>query len=551
MLLLHTADWHLGRVTYNHSRRDDHRVVLEEIVAIAREQRPDLVIHAGDLFDAVRPAYEDMKLGLDALQELAAVAPTVVLCGNHDSPALFRIWQALLGDRARLRFVDRARPPAQGGILDFEVPATSGRSRKGGPDAYRLRLAPLPFVHQNRLVEAFEDPSRRTVNYADRVGEIERALHAGLADGFDGERDVLLFAAHLHVAGARFSGSERQLHVSDGYATRPEHLPTVSYAAFGHIHRPQDLPGTTRGRYAGSPLQLDFGELDEEKQVVLVELHPGDPARVTPLPLRAGRRLLHFEGTIAQLEERAPSVRDELCRIVVRTEQPVADLSERVRELLPRATLLQVREVVANRRLVLAEEATASVGGAEPALLDLFREYLAAQGTRSAAADQVLAGFAAFLRADETDEEPDLPAVALLREELPERQGDHLRRQSAGGSWGRDEAAQARARGVAFLSGSAGDRLQRHLAARHRRRHRCGQELVARGHLRRALRGLDLGEAYFGARRGRRQDARRRADVHGERQGLGGVAVDTGGRLSARHPQADRAHRRLALRRRP
>src|SRR5688572_9881939 len=157
MRVLHTADWHLGRVLYNQARHDDEMAVLGEIVAIAREHKPDLIIHAGDLFDAVRPPYEEMTLGLDTLRELAAIAPTVVVCGNHDSPVLFRIFQKLLGDEARLRFIDRARRPAEGGILDYPV----GRQR--------LRLAPLPFVHQNRLVEAFEDPGQRTVAYADRI----------------------------------------------------------------------------------------------------------------------------------------------------------------------------------------------------------------------------------------------------------------------------------------------------------------------------------------------------------------------------------------------
>jgi exonuclease SbcD len=45
------------------------------------------------------------------------------------------------------------------------------------------------------------------------------------------------------------------------------------------------------GRYAGSPIQLDFGEEHEEKEVVFVEAKPGMPARVEPIPLAVGRRL--------------------------------------------------------------------------------------------------------------------------------------------------------------------------------------------------------------------------------------------------------------------
>ena len=69
--LLHTSDWHLGRTAGPLSREADFRVVLEEIVAVAREHKPDFVLHTGDLFDVSRPAVTDMMLGFQALQALA------------------------------------------------------------------------------------------------------------------------------------------------------------------------------------------------------------------------------------------------------------------------------------------------------------------------------------------------------------------------------------------------------------------------------------------------------------------------------------------------
>jgi exonuclease SbcD len=277
-------------------------------------------------------------------------------------------------------------------------------------------------VHQNRLVEAFEDAAQRTVAYADRIGAIEDVLRRGLLDGYDASRDVLLFAAHLHVTGARFSGSERELHVSETYATRVEHLPVVSYAAFGHIHRPQSLPGSVPGRFAGSPIQLDFGELDEAKQVVLVEVEPGEPARVAPLELKAGRRLRKFTGDYGQLERWSKDVGDELCLVTVDVPEPVPDLSDRLADLLPRATVLQVQERVANRRLAPVEELDNP--GVEPSIDEHFRGYLETQGTKGAAADRVLAVFRVLVQAIEHEEQPSFADEALLLEEVPDRLPD-------------------------------------------------------------------------------------------------------------------------------
>ena len=95
MRLLHVSDWHLGRLTYRCSRAPDHEAVLAEICELARDLRPHLILHTGDVFDGLRPGYAEMTFAIEVLEELAAVAPVVVLAGNHDSPALFRLFDRL------------------------------------------------------------------------------------------------------------------------------------------------------------------------------------------------------------------------------------------------------------------------------------------------------------------------------------------------------------------------------------------------------------------------------------------------------------------------
>jgi len=106
MRLLHVSDWHVGRQTYRCSRVPDHEAALTEIVELARETRPHLVLHTGDVFDGFRPGYAEMAFAVEALEELAALAPVVVIAGNHDSPALFRLFDRLQGADPRIRFED-------------------------------------------------------------------------------------------------------------------------------------------------------------------------------------------------------------------------------------------------------------------------------------------------------------------------------------------------------------------------------------------------------------------------------------------------------------
>jgi exonuclease SbcD len=401
MKLLHVSDWHLGRTTYNASRADDHEAVLSEIVDIARGEEPDLVVHTGDLFESIRPAYEDMERGIRALLELSRAAPVVVLCGNHDSPALFRLFTRLMGPASRVLFVDKPRAADDGGVLSFPA-------KRGGD----IHLAVLPFVHANRMVPAFESPETWMQAYADRIKLIQENLSIGLTDRANLARDVLVFAAHLHVSGATFSKSERPIHITDHYASRIEHVPKVSYAAFGHIHKPQPLPQSEKGWYAGSPIPLDFGEEGEQKSVILVEAEAGRPPNIQPIPLSGGRPLRRVTGTLEQIRSLAPSVGKALCLVTVQTEAPVPDLSEKVRDLLPDATLLQVDEVCAARKVVALRREDAPA--AEPTFEELFREYLSETGTKGASVDRVMGAFQTLLAAVEHEEKAAFPEEALL-----------------------------------------------------------------------------------------------------------------------------------------
>ena len=306
------------------------------------------------------------------------------------------------GPASPVHFVSRARPPAQGGILSFPAAAEEV-----------IRLAPLPFVHANRMLDGFEEPGTWAALYADRIHLVEQALAQGLLDGFDNRRDVAVFAAHLYVGNAVLSGSERKIQVGENYATRLEHLPAVTYAAFGHIHKPQKLPGSlVDGCYAGSPIQLDFGELGEAKRIVLVEARPGQPPDIQSLPLSGGRQLWRFEGTMEELAEAAPNVGRVLALLTVHSPSAIADIRTRVQDLLRDAVVLDVYPVAADRQLGVTVATAPS--GPEPGIEELFRNYLAEQGTRGAAADRVMATFSKLLEAIEAEQEPVFPEEAAM-----------------------------------------------------------------------------------------------------------------------------------------
>lgn len=402
--ILHLSDTHIDRFLGRQSRLDDITAALAEVVAIAKEHRPDLVIHSGDLFQSPRPSIEGMGLAFDFLREISAIAPIVVVCGNHDSPPLFDVFDKVLGDRIHL--ISRARRPDDGGLLFFP-----------GAHEEMLRLAPLPFIHANRVASQVisDNPDTWMAGYADYVGQVERMLEQGLQRDFQVDRDILLFAAHLHVAGAKFSGSEKPMHISDVYGSHAQAVPQVNYAALGHIHKPQPLAGTTPGRFAGSIIQMDFGEEGEEKGVVLVDALPGRPADIQVIPLKSGRRLKRLGGTLEQLREIASTITNEIVRVTVTTETHDPALSQRVSELLPAsATLIEVIEVCRDRKLTILDATQFKEADRETDFTSLFADFLQHQGSLDAPAKTVMETFSSLLDALDAPSEMELPEIAAL-----------------------------------------------------------------------------------------------------------------------------------------
>ena len=403
MRILHVSDWHVGKTNGWVEREPDHVAVLGEVEAIAKDSEPDLIGHTGDVFDRFRPGDKDLFLAIDALKKLERVAPVLVIRGNHDSERLFAVFRRL-NDAGRLYFVERPRHPKDGGIYDFTVP--SGR----------IRVAPLPFIHAGRaLPDAFIDPADMLATYTDKIAAIEKVLGEGLHAGVDWKRDVLIFAAHLFVSGAVIHGKgEDPRYVTDGYRTRLEHLPQgIAYGAFGHIHKPQKLPGATLARYAGSPIPIDFGEEGESKSVTVVEAAPGKVTRAKPLQLSGGRALLHVHATLDEIASKSDAIGDAIVRVLVKSEEPILNLADAVVDRLPRATILDSRlDCPALRPQIFRLEDVRVVEDEQ--MEDVFRDYLKLQGTQGVGVDTAMKVFADLYGARAEESAPSPPSIDAL-----------------------------------------------------------------------------------------------------------------------------------------
>ncbi|WP_433287480.1 exonuclease SbcCD subunit D [Pseudonocardia sp. CA-142604] len=369
MRLLHTSDWHVGKTLKGHSRLDEQEQVLREIVGIAREHEVDAVLVAGDLYDTAAPSAQAQQLVIRTLMGLARNAEVIAIAGNHDHAPTIDAYRPLAGV-AGITLVGSVRTAERGGVVEFTARSTGERAT----------VAVLPFLSQRYAVRAAElvtnTPAENTGAYDQQLRDILASLTAGFRDDA-----VNLVMAHLTILNATFGGGERAAQSIFEYAVPATIFPVEAhYVALGHLHRRQRVDAPCPVHYCGAPLAIDFGEQDNTPVVCLVEAAPGTPAKVTDIPITAGRRLRTLRGTVAELSVLAGTVGEDFLRVWVR-EPARAGLREEVMAILPGAL-----EVRIDPEFAAPVASSRPASGAERAPSELFREYL---GTRNVADPRV------------------------------------------------------------------------------------------------------------------------------------------------------------------
>jgi len=400
MRLLHTSDWHLGRTLHGVDLLTHQAAYVDHLVELARSERVDAVLVAGDVYDRAIPPVEAVALLSDAVARLAEHAHVVLTPGNHDSATRLGFAEPLLraGVHLRTRVPDVGTPVVLAGrggdgpgeqVLAYALPYLD-------PDATRHALAdgvagthgedpasddrPAAPVPLARSHEAVMGAALR------RVGADLARRRAG---GFAGGAVVL---AHAFVVGGLASESERDIRVGGVDAVPAGAFGGwgLDYVALGHLHGPQRVvvPDVARGaagqdggpgtapvaRYSGSPLAFSFSEARQRKSTALVDTsrlraHGDDAVELVPAPVP--RRLADLTGTLDELLGAAGEEHvDDWLRVVVTDPTRPTELYARVKARFPHA--LQVT----HRPPRPAEREVVHPVGARRDPLDVAQEFV-------------------------------------------------------------------------------------------------------------------------------------------------------------------------------
>lgn len=342
MKLIHTADWHLGKLVQGVYMTEDQRHVLRQLVDTVEREKPDAVIIAGDLYDRAVPPTEAVDL-LDELLERIVIGlntPVLAISGNHDSP-------------------DR---------LNFGTRIMEGR---GLHLAGQLRAEPRPVVLRDEHGEVhvhlvpYADPAQVRHLYGEETirshDDAMRAVLTRIEASMDpAARHVLVGHAFVTPGGEpqdNTSDSERPLSIGGAEHVRAEYFRPFHYTALGHLHQAHYVLQDNI-RYAGSPLKYSISEESHRKCFYVVELDAQGAATIDRrelIPLRDMRRIA---GTIQEIESH--SVCDDYVFVTLTNDNPVLFPMEKVRAVYPNALHVE-------RRPEAAREAAAAADGTSSA----------------------------------------------------------------------------------------------------------------------------------------------------------------------------------------
>ena len=356
MRFLHTADWHLGRIFHQTHLTEEQGYVLDQIVEIARAEKVDAVLVAGDLYDRAVPPPEAVALLDKTWQRLALEigVPVIAIPGNHDSATRIGYGAALLS-RAGLHLV-----------ADFE---TATRAIAVG----NVDVFALPFTEPNE-VRAWSG----NTEVRDHSSAMQACIDRMRSHFTPGRPRVLV--AHAFVAGARKeSESERPLSVGGAGTVSADLFEDFDYVALGHLHAPQVI--SSRCAYSGSPLKYSFSEAGDVKSVVIVDI--SDSGTVSPrlIPLNARRDVRNLEGSLADLIAAAPNdtCRDDYLRVTLTDDGALLNALGRLREVYPNVLQLERRFLQADTMSTLGESAARRRESTETDVFaGFFREVMGA-----------------------------------------------------------------------------------------------------------------------------------------------------------------------------
>ena len=331
MKFFHLSDLHIGLKLMNRDLREDQEYILDEIIGLAEEERPQAIVIAGDIYDKAVPSVEAVEVFDQFLEKLTEAVPEAVIMmisGNHDSAPRVNCFRNVLS-RQKVYMV--GQPPRTETEYIEKVVL---KDEYGNVNFYLL-----PFVKPSMVKQVVGvDENGNNLSYNMTLHKLIKREKINPE-----ERNILVSHQFYLPVGKKAEDIERMESeirtVGNIDEVDADVLENFDYAALGHIHKPMKV-GNEYFRYCGTPLACSVSEAGQQKGIIMVEMEEKGTIKTTVLPLKPLHYVRVIKGTLEEVLKEA--CRDYVTVVLTdKIDLDVIDMQERIRLAFP--NLLEIR----------------------------------------------------------------------------------------------------------------------------------------------------------------------------------------------------------------
>lgn len=339
MKIIHTSDWHIGKIVNEFSMIEDQKYMLENLIKLIDEEKPEVLIIAGDMYDRSIPPVEAVELLNDTLNEIVINkgVKVVAISGNHDSGERVSFGAKLL-EKQGLYIAGRDNELFKKVVIE------------GKDETVNFYLIPykdpavIKKLTENKNIKSHNDAMIEILNKIKleaNFDEINIIVAHGYVTMYRDKAKDLSDDEMYKVADLEVSESERPLSIGGTELIDSSIFDEFDYVALGHLHGRQKV-SRDEVRYSGSLLKYSFSEVKQKKGVTLVNINKNKEITINLKEFTPIRDLRIIKGNIEELIEigRSDEKREDYIQAILTDEGEIINPIEKLRAIYPNVMLI-------------------------------------------------------------------------------------------------------------------------------------------------------------------------------------------------------------------
>lgn len=359
MKILHTGDWHIGKLVNGVHMTEDQGFILEHLIELIKKEKPDVLIIAGDIYDRSIPPTDAVRLLDKSFAEILIKNNTKIIgiAGNHDSPNRVAFGSDVFKEQGLY---------LKGEILDSIEPITIGKA-----NFYLIPYVEPAVIKENfgmKDIKSHDDAMKFLINSIELDTEV---LNICIAHGFITNSENI-----------ETSDSVRPLSIGGSEYVSADYFEKFDYVALGHLHRPQKVKHEYI-RYSGSLLKYSFSEVNQKKTVTLVEFSDDKKLSVNEISLPIRRDMQVLEGTLDEIIELGKNKAVDInhyYKIILTDEGQLIEPMAKLRQIFNNVLKLEFKKTGRNSD---NDNTSADKNFEKKSNLDLFHTFYEGMTTKS------------------------------------------------------------------------------------------------------------------------------------------------------------------------